>query len=338
MTVFGWDASDFDWSRGPMDLGAAARDGIQFFTHKATEGTAARHQHYGAALTRARDAGIPVLGAYHVVRSAGALSSQVKSFTGYLDEATPWWRSHPNFFLQADVERWPYDNVAPQTGTAFADQLAAATGRTVVIYASKGQYDNELAGNRPLWNANYTGASGHYREIYPGDNGVGWQSYSNRTPVFWQYSDNATIGNQPSCDANAFRGTLDQLLALTGQPAASMGGFMAALTDEEQHDLWVWMASLVDPNTPPTGRPDDRFHFPPVLVRLQASVDAIAADVAAIKAAVGAMATVTLSQADRDAIIAGLAALVPTPEELRGLVDAAVKARLDGATIHAAGS
>lgn len=334
MTTFGIDCSDFDWSRGPMDVAAMARDGIQFLTHKATEGTGLRHIHYGAALTRAHDAGIPVLGAYHVVRSLGALSSQVQAFTDYLDEATPWWRTHPNFFLQVDLERWPYDDVAASTGTAFADLLATTTGKTVVIYASKGQYGNSLGGSRPLWNAAYPGGSGHYRELYAaagGDAGRGWLPYSGRWPAFWQYSSSATIGSQPSCDANAFRGTLDQLLALTGRPAAFSGGFMASLTDEQQHDIWVWLASLVDPNTPATGRTDDRFHFPPALVQLRAELDAV-------KAAVSTPATVTLSQADRDAIVAGLAGLVPTVEELRGIVDAAVKARLDGATVHTAGS
>lgn len=219
MTVFGWDASDFDWSRGPMNLAAARADGISFFTHKATEGTSVRHIHYGAALTRARDAGIPVLGAYHVVRSLGALSTQVAWFLRYLDEATPWWRAHPNFFLQVDLERWSYDQVAPLTGTALADQLAAATGKTVVIYASKGQYGASLGGSRPLWNANYpTGRAGGYAALYAaagGDTGPGWQSYSNRTPVIWQYADSAVIGGEPGCDANAFRGTLGQLLTLT---------------------------------------------------------------------------------------------------------------------------
>jgi hypothetical protein len=64
MTIFGWDASDFDWDRGPMDLGAARAAGIDFFTHKATEGTEIRHRHYGETLERARAAGVPFLGAY----------------------------------------------------------------------------------------------------------------------------------------------------------------------------------------------------------------------------------------------------------------------------------
>ena len=63
--VWGWDASDYDWQRGDMNLVAAQRDGISFFTHKSTEGSDWRATHYQAALERAHGAGIPVLGAYH---------------------------------------------------------------------------------------------------------------------------------------------------------------------------------------------------------------------------------------------------------------------------------
>lgn len=49
-------------------------------------------------------------------------------------------------------------------------------------------------------------------------------------------------------------------------------------------------------------------------------------------------AVVAMSPADRDAVTAALAGLVPTVEELASTVDAAVKARLDGAVIHTAGT
>ena len=29
MVIYGWDASNFDWDRGPMDLDAARADGIE---------------------------------------------------------------------------------------------------------------------------------------------------------------------------------------------------------------------------------------------------------------------------------------------------------------------
>lgn len=44
-------------------------------------------------------------------------------------------------------------------------------------------------------------------------------------------------------------------------------GILMALSDVQQQDLWEWLALLVDPNTPATGRPSDRFHFPPKVMQ-----------------------------------------------------------------------
>jgi hypothetical protein len=110
--------------------------------------------------------------------------------------------------------------VTAQTGIAFAAALKAAAGKPVVVYASKGQYGQGIPGDLPLWNAAYPSVrGGDFRQLYAqagGDSGTGWTRYSNRTPVFWQYSSSATIGSQAACDANAFRGSLADLLALTG--------------------------------------------------------------------------------------------------------------------------
>jgi hypothetical protein len=170
-------------------------------------------------MRRARDAGIPVLGAYHVVRTNPSPQAQVDYYLSYLDSQTPWWRTWPAWFFQVDLEKWSYDNVRASIGEAFADILEQRTGRKAVIYASRGQYGNELSGtSHELWNANYgTNPEGQYRTVYSvrgGDTGPGWASYSGRTPVFWQFGSRTRIGSQPTCDANAFRGTLAQLRAL----------------------------------------------------------------------------------------------------------------------------
>lgn len=224
MTVtYGWDASDFDWSRGPMDLAAARAAGIDFFTHKATEGTGTRHVHYGEALGRARAAGIPFLGAYHVVRSGPGIQAQVDYHMAYVNQATPWWRVHPWWFFQCDMERWPYDAVPAQRGVDFCNALAARTGRAVLLYASRGQYGDSIGGSAPLWNASYgTNTPGDFRALYPGDSSSRWARYSGRTPAILQYSSKATIGRQPTCDANAFRGSVQDLARLIGRETDGM--------------------------------------------------------------------------------------------------------------------
>lgn len=55
-----------------------------------------------------------------------------------------------------------------------------------------------------LVSSNYTSYS---------DSGPGWASYGGLTPVVWQYTDKAKV-NGYAVDANAFKGTLDELKAL----------------------------------------------------------------------------------------------------------------------------
>lgn len=213
MTIFGWDASDFDWSRGPMDLMAARVAGVDFFTHKATEGTGVRHVHYGEALNRAHQAGIPFLGAYHVVRTA-SVASQVAYLLAYVDQATPWWRQHPGWFFQCDLEHWSYDAVGPSRGVAFCEELEQQTGRRVLLYAPRWAYGDTIGGTAPLWASSYVTGSGGFRDLYPGDASSRWAPYSGRTPVVLQYTSSATIGRQSTCDANAFRGTVQDFAKL----------------------------------------------------------------------------------------------------------------------------
>lgn len=230
MTIYGWDASDFDWDRGSMDLNAARRDGIDFFTHKATESTNVKHKHYADAMNRARNAGIPFLGAYHVVRSSADLTAQVNYLLAYVNAATPWWKDFDGWFFQVDLEKWTYDDVDAGKGEVFADILEQRSGRKAVIYASKGQYGNALLGtSHPLWNANYgNNAAKGFKQLYTdrgGDIGAGWASYSGVAPRIWQYGSNAIIGSQHTCDANAFRGSTSDFAAMIGGSSNIVGGF-----------------------------------------------------------------------------------------------------------------
>jgi hypothetical protein len=166
MTVTIRDASNFD-----VSVNFA---GLAGFTHKATEGISVVHDKYGQRLNAARSYGVPVLGAYHVVRTPnaanGSLVAQMRYWLAYLDYHTPWWRDHPNFMLQIDAERWSYDDVQSGTVIQFAGLLVnSGVPGWKVTYASRGQYGNSLRGiATPLWNADYRGS---VNGSYPGDNG-----------------------------------------------------------------------------------------------------------------------------------------------------------------------
>jgi hypothetical protein len=224
VTLYGWDASDFDWPRGPMDLAAARADGISFFTNKATESTNTQHVHYGEAMNRARAAGIPFLGAYHVVRTL-SVSAQVDYHLAYVNAQTPWWSSFPGWFFQADLEEWSYDAVAPSLGVAFAAEVERRTGRRCLLYAPEWAYGDTIGGSAPLWASSYgVNPKLPYRAAYPGDTSLRWGSYSGRTPVILQFGSQATIGRQPGCDINAFRGTSADFAQLIRGEAVLGGG------------------------------------------------------------------------------------------------------------------
>lgn len=221
MTVFLWDASHFDGTLTKAILAKAKAEGIVGFTHKLGEGATHGDDDSNAAgaLTAARDAGIPALGGYWFCHGDSDAVAQADLCIAVADAKVPWWREFPGWFWQPDCENESGHPKPTMTWIkAFSDRLVAKTGRTVIVYASHGQYGNSLAGlGHPLWNANYPSArQGPFRDLYPGDQFAGWSSYSGQTPVICQYTSSATIGGRTTCDANAFRGSVDDLLNLIG--------------------------------------------------------------------------------------------------------------------------
>lgn len=229
MTLYGWDASQYDGTLTTAVLARAKAEGIAFFTHKIGEGTGYDDPGDLTALAAARDAGIRYLAGYGIPRTpgnggAGSIAAQVDHLVALADRDEPWWRDWPDWCWQDDLERWGYDQVSAADGIEYGHRLRDKTGRQVLLYASHGQYGDQLAGwDGPLWNAHYTSrAAAGFRAMYPGDTWMpvsggmtgGWAPYSGRAPDLLQYTSSATIAGLTTCDANAFRGSADQLRAL----------------------------------------------------------------------------------------------------------------------------
>lgn len=218
MTLFGVDLSDHNTTStgGPVNVASMAADGIGMLTYKATEGTVLHHKRTGATLAAARAAGIPYLGVYCVPRTPGnsgngSVAQQVQYLLDYANSAVPWWRDHPGWFWQVDLEHWSnskgvYDAVAPSVGVEMVRLLRQATGRPVVLYAPRWAYGDGIGGDAPLWASDYgKNPSVPYRQAYPGDASTRWARYSGRTPLVLQFGSRCQIGTQPGCDANAIR-------------------------------------------------------------------------------------------------------------------------------------
>lgn len=237
--MFAWDASNHDWPRGPMDLAAARIDGVDMFVCKISEGhpTFFVDQYGPNALNRAHDAGIPIVGGYHVLHP-GTVEDQAEWFLSLVDQGCPWWRDAPCFVVQIDSEKFSYMDRAPNVDeiNGFGDAIVRLSGlpaSRVLAYAPRWLYGDTLTGLRyRLWASSYgTNPAEHYREAYPGDDSTRWAPYSGQTPLLLQYGSELTIGSQPGCDASGFRGTLAELLNTLG------GEDMDAVQDYRQKIL-----------------------------------------------------------------------------------------------------
>lgn len=227
MTLFGWDTSHYDGPLSRSTMDRARVEGIAFLTAKLGEGlTDTEGAQDDSALANARDAGIPFIAAYVVPRTNATPAAQVARWLQLADAGEPWWRDFPGWFWQVDLERWSYDNVPAAVGIECAQRLRQATGRQVILYASRGQYGDGLAAwDGPLWNADYRAGPS-----YPGDNWVaadkgvpaGWAPYSGKVPAILQYTSSATIAGLTTCDANAFRGSVADFAAMIGGGAVDL--------------------------------------------------------------------------------------------------------------------
>jgi GH25 family lysozyme M1 (1,4-beta-N-acetylmuramidase) len=217
MTIFGWDASHYDGDLTKAILVRAKAEGIAFFTHKIGEGLSNTDTTAAQALTAARDAGIKVIGGYYF-HSGDMVAQAVRCIT-LADRYVPWWREFNGWFWQTDAETDTGGHLPSAAEVKlFSDTLATRSRRRVVVYASHGMYGDRLRGlGHPLWNANYPSSRrAGFKALYPGDSYAGWTAYSGQTPAIAQYTSSATIAGLTTCDANAYRGTLDQLLTLIG--------------------------------------------------------------------------------------------------------------------------
>jgi hypothetical protein len=214
MTIFGWDASHYD----AVPTGAkVVSEGIQFMTHKAGgDADDAEIGAWWAALKPVR--GRVLLGAYWVLYP-GSPTARADAFLARLDATCPGWRDGP-FILQVDCEIWG-GNAATKPGKAdiqsFCARLVAKCPKLrPIVYAPEWAYNESLAGlGYPLWASSYVSGAGFASVLYPGDTSTRWHSYSGQTPAILQFSSSATIAGQTTCDANAFRGSLAQLTAIT---------------------------------------------------------------------------------------------------------------------------
>ncbi len=232
MTIFGLDFSHYD----AVPSGArVVAEGFQFMTHKAGgDANDAELAAWWRALKPYRDN--VLLGAYWVLYP-GNPSDRADTFLARLDSQCVGWRDGP-FILQVDCEKWNDDvSTVPPRGDikAFCNRLVAKAPKLKpIVYAPKWVYGDSLSGlGYPLWASAYVVGTGTASALYPEDFSSRWNSYSGQVPEILQFTSSATAVGQTTCDANAYRGTLQELTALLA-PGWSEN---MALTDTDKADI-----------------------------------------------------------------------------------------------------
>jgi GH25 family lysozyme M1 (1,4-beta-N-acetylmuramidase) len=206
MVTFGLDLSHHQ-SLG-LDLARCRREGIEFVVLKSSEGASFVDAAFAPNLAEARAAGL-LVAAYHYVRSDSSAAAQVANIRRVVPLNVP---------VIPDVE-------ANSGGVAlvreFVDRLRAAGYRVPVLYLPRWYWQQigspSLAGLPPLWSSRYPdNVVGSLSSEWSHVPASYWTGYGGLDVAVLQFTSSVAIGGYSPIDANAYRGTREQLAALFG--------------------------------------------------------------------------------------------------------------------------
>jgi hypothetical protein len=210
MTIFGPDISSY---QSGLDLSRLAS--ASFVIAKTTEGTYYTDANYQAWRRQAAGLGKPFVW-YHFLSGEDSRAQAQHTLSNVGDSALPG---------MLDAE--PAGSFSPSLAqmVAYVDAAHAAGLNLRLVYLPRWYWQQigspglSALANRgvQLVSSSYPGGSGGAPGIYPGDGAAGWQSYGGMTPLLYQFTAQASDGGQ-LLDYNAFRGSIDQLLAYLQNP------------------------------------------------------------------------------------------------------------------------
>ncbi|PSR58047.1 MULTISPECIES: glycoside hydrolase family 25 protein [Nocardia] len=237
MTIFGIDISN---NNGPdIDLAQVKAEGFDFVFAKVSEGDYFVDHTWPAYRQAAHAAGLLVAG-YHYVRADCDIDRQAALFTEHLGGAP----------AMLDFEA----NSGEMSVFWALCRAINARGVTVSLSYIPRWYAQQigspdLAQVPGLIQSSYVGGTGFAAALYPGDSSPYWNGFCGRAVDILQFTDAAQVAGH-AVDANAFRGTVEDLRRLLTSTSTTTGALMA-LTDAQQADLYqkvqdIW-AQLLGP-------------------------------------------------------------------------------------------
>lgn len=248
MPIFGIDISHW---QGSFDIERAAREGIEFFILKATEGSSFVDGRFKENLAKARKTG-KVVAAYHYQRSNVSAADQVALITRTVPKDIP---------VIPDVE-------AGSGSVALTRDIVRrlqAAGYTVpLVYIPRWYWQQigspSLAGLPPLWSSRYPdNRVGDIRDEYADVPPHFWDGYGGLHVAVLQFTSSARVAGRHPIDANAFRGSIAELRALFG---AKGGGGGAAPASPEPSPEQLYHRYQEATVLLPTGKNTLTVHIP----------------------------------------------------------------------------
>lgn len=207
MVTFGVDVSHH---QDVVDFAALRQGGIEFAFIKSTEGGSFVDDRFARNLAAARTAGL-VVAAYHYVRSDASAAAQVANVRRVVPPDVP---------IIPDVEA--NSGALPLTTDVVA-RLRAAGYSVPLLYIPR-WYWQQLGspsmfgfGLPYLWSSRYPDTRiGDLVDEYAQVPHAYWNGYGGLDVAVLQFTSSARIAGRAPLDANAYRGTIEQLATLLG--------------------------------------------------------------------------------------------------------------------------
>lgn len=202
---------DISHHQGAFDLARTRAEGFDFAFFKATEGESFVDAQFAANLRAGAEAGL-LVGAYHYQRADSSAAAQAAHIAATVPAHVP---------VILDVEDGGGD---ANLSRDILGRLAATGHRSPLLYLPRWYWEQigspDLGGLPPLWYSRYASNDGgyasviyeRYRDFYDAQ----WGGYGGLGVAVLQFTASATVAGVSPVDANAYRGTREELAGLLG--------------------------------------------------------------------------------------------------------------------------